>query len=63
MTHPMIKIAEHEGTEEWRCSACGRNIFLEWEPFYIVVLEQGDGNAKHAVVKLGTSWIIPAEVK
>lgn len=61
--HQMTLFASHEGTEEWCCPICGRCIFIEWEPFQKVVLELGDENVSHAVIKLGVSWIIPAEDK
>jgi len=53
MTHNMALTGEHEGTEEWCCSTCGRRLLVEWEPFRKVTLEPGDENAGHAVSKGG----------
>jgi hypothetical protein len=46
--HTMIMITEHEGTEEWLCSICGRHLLVTWFPdFKRTVLESGDLSADH----------------
>jgi hypothetical protein len=48
----MTLITEHEGTEEWICSSCGRHLLVSWNPFFKkTVLVEGDPLAKHTGVK------------
>jgi hypothetical protein len=50
--HTMTMIKEHEGTEEWLCSACGRHLLVSWNPkFKKIVLLEGDPSAKHTGLK------------
>jgi len=47
--HTMTMINEHEGTEEWICSTCGRHLLISWNPKFIrTVLLEGDPSAKHS---------------
>lgn len=47
--HKMTLINEHEGTEEWLCSSCGRHLLVSWHPvFHKIVLLEGDPRAKHS---------------
>ena len=46
--HTMTLINEHEGTEEWLCSSCGRHMLISWQPgFKRTILEDGDMFADH----------------
>lgn len=46
--HTMTLINEHEGTEEWLCSVCGRHMLVSWNPvFKKTILMEGDSSAKH----------------
>jgi hypothetical protein len=48
----MTLINEHEGTEEWLCSTCGRHLLVSWDPvFRKTVLLEGDPSAKHTGLK------------
>jgi hypothetical protein len=50
--HTMTLISEHEGTEEWLCSSCGRHLLVSWNPvFQKTILADGDPSAKHTGVK------------
>lgn len=50
--HTMTMINEHEGTEEWLCSSCGRHLLVSWYPnFKRIVLETGDPSATHSGLK------------
>lgn len=50
--HTMTLITEHEGTEEWLCSSCGRHLLVSWNPiFKKTVLMEGDPAAKHTGLK------------
>ena len=50
--HIMTMIHEHEGTEEWLCSSCGRHLLVSWNPvFEKTVLLEGDPSAKHTGLK------------
>lgn len=50
--HTMTLINEHEGTEEWLCSTCGRHLLVSWDPvFKKTVLMEGDPSAKHTGLK------------
>jgi len=50
--HTMTMINEHEGTEEWLCSSCGRHLLVSWNPvFKKTVLLEGDPSAKHTGLK------------
>jgi hypothetical protein len=50
--HTMTLINEHEGTEEWLCSSCGRHMLVSWFPkFNRTVLEDGDSTAAHSGFK------------
>jgi len=50
--HTMTLINEHEGTEEWLCSSCGRHLLVSWNPvFKKTVLKEGDPSAKHTGLK------------
>ena len=52
MMHTMTLIHEHEGTEEWLCSSCGRHLLVSWNPvFHKTILVQGDPAAKHTGLK------------
>jgi hypothetical protein len=54
--HTMIMINEHEGTEEWLCSSCGRHLLVSWYPnFKRIVLEAGDLSAAHSGFKEDSS--------
>ena len=54
--HTMIMINEHEGTEEWLCSSCGRHLLVSWHPnFKRIVLEVGDPSATHSGFKEDSS--------
>jgi len=47
--HTMTLINEHEGSEEWLCSTCGRHFLVNWFPkFKRTVLEPGDLSADHS---------------
>ena len=47
--HTMTMINEHEGTEEWLCSVCGRHLLVNWNPkFRRTVLIEGDSSAQHS---------------
>ena len=46
--HTMNLVDEHEGTEEWLCSSCGRHLLVSWNPiFKKTVLSEGDPSARH----------------
>ncbi|MGD8405234.1 MAG: hypothetical protein PVJ21_16340 [Anaerolineales bacterium] len=46
--HTMTLINEHEGSEEWLCSSCGRHLLVNWFPnFTRTVLEPGELSAAH----------------
>lgn len=46
--HTMNLIKEHEGTEEWLCSTCGRHMLVNWHPkFKRTVLDAGDLSVGH----------------
>ena len=46
--HTMNLVDEHEGTEEWLCSTCGRHLLVSWNPiFKKTVLNEGDPSARH----------------
>jgi hypothetical protein len=50
--HTMTLIKEHEGTEEWMCYSCGRQLLVSWTPtFEKIVLLKGDPTTKHIGVK------------
>ena len=50
--HTMTLINEHEGTEEWQCSTCGRHLLVSWDPvFRKTILLEGDPAAKHTGLK------------
>lgn len=52
MMHTMTLVDEHEGTEEWFCSSCGRHLLVSWNPvFKKTVLVEGDLSAKHTGLK------------
>ncbi len=31
--HVMVLTETHEGTEVWECPACGRRLYIEWNPW------------------------------
>lgn len=46
--HTMTLIKEHEGTEEWMCYACGRQLLVSWTPaFEKIILLEGNPSIKH----------------
>jgi len=48
----MTLINEHEGTEEWLCSTCGRHMLISWHPgFKRTILVDGDPSAPHSGFK------------
>jgi len=50
--HTMNLINEHEGTEEWLCSTCGRHLLVRWNPkFKRTVILEGDSTAMHSGLK------------
>jgi len=50
--HTMTLIREHEGTEEWVCSTCGRHMLVNWHPkFKRTVLNAGDSSVGHSGFK------------
>ena len=50
--HTMTMITEHEGTEEWLCTVCGRHLLVSWNPvFKKTVLSEGDPFAQHTGLK------------
>ena len=50
--HTMTLVNEHEGTEEWLCSTCGRHLLVSWDPvFKKTILMDGDPSAKHTGLK------------
>jgi hypothetical protein len=51
----MVMIKEHEGTEEWWCSSCGRHLLVSWSPaFKKTVLVEGDSLANHTRIKINS---------
>lgn len=51
--HTMTMISEHEGTEEWLCSSCGRHLLVSWSPvFRKTVLVEGDALANHTRIRV-----------
>jgi hypothetical protein len=63
--HTMTMITEHEGTEEWLCSSCGRHLMVSWNPvFNKTVLAEGDPAARHTGLKknilAGDKKVVPA---
>lgn len=55
MTHTMVLVETHEGTEEWNCPICGRTFLIEWDPWRKIVITPGDETAQHAGSKGGLS--------
>ena len=52
-THSMELLWEHEGTEEWMCTECPRQILVEREPkFNTRVIEEGDNTVAHTGIKI-----------
>lgn len=49
-THP-------SGAEEWCCPSCGRRIMLNWTPFEMMVINQGDALAQHSGGKGGLEMV------
>lgn len=48
LIHTIELVYSHEGTQEWRCSICGRTVQIEYDPFLRVVLEPGDSTVGHS---------------
>lgn len=46
-THAMNRVREVEGTEEWVCLDCGRDVLIEWHPF------DGHGKWRREIIKEG----------
>lgn len=53
MTHIMILVGTHEGTEEWHCPICKRTSLIEWHPWRRIIIEPGDETVKHTGGKGG----------
>lgn len=53
--HIMVKLREHEGTEEWFCDECGREVLITWTPKFIrTIVEEGDETVGHTGFKSDT---------
>jgi len=49
MMHTMTLVTEHEGTQEWICRECGRDLLVTFYPKFIVdEVEKGDEWAGHS---------------
>jgi|SRR6266496_4491123 len=52
--HEMVLERTHvSGVEEWYCPSCGRRFLVQWPPSYkMIVIEQGEKDARHNVSKV-----------